>query len=404
MNLAAKDIRHSLGRFSLTAAGIGMLLMIVMGMGGIYRGIIGDATLLIDKLDADLWVVQRDTRGPFAEASRVPANLPERVASVAGVAQVRRFVYHTIQRVRDGRPLRIAVLGLDWPVDRGEWLPLMSGRPLSQSHYEIIADRTLGLDLHERLAIGNDVYTVVGLTSGMIDSGGNGLAFFTAPDAQAVQFSLPGEAIRLERAARRDRADQIDLSRTQPPLLERAEGTSSTIPALAPPALGAVLVHVKPGVDPAEVAATLAGWADVTVHTQEDERQLMLAGPVEKARIQIGLFRVLLTIISTIIMALILYTLTLDKLHAIALLKLIGAPNRVILGMILQQALLLGGLGYGIAWGFGQWVFPRFPRRVILMQEDMIQLAVIVLLISVLSSVLGIWKAMRVQPNEALSS
>ena len=48
---------------------------------------------------------------------------------------------------------------------------------------------------------------------------------------------------------------------------------------------------------------------------------------VDKARRQLGLFRVLLIIISTIIMALILYTLTLDKIHDIALLKLIGARN-----------------------------------------------------------------------------
>ena len=403
MNLAVKDIHHNLGRFALTAVGIGMLLMVVMGMGGIYRGIIEDATLLIDKLDADLWVVQRSTRGPFAEVSRLPPNLVDRVASVSGVADTRKFVFHTIQREHRGKPLRMAILGLDWPTDRGEWLPLMAGQPLAQNHYEMIADRALGLELGEQISLGKDTFTVVGLTTGMIDSGGNGLAFFTALDAQTVQFDLPGAAMRLERAARRGRADRIDLSSSQPGLLDRAEGVSAAIPALAPPVVSAILVRVQPGVDPQAVASTISGWADVSVHTREDERQLMLSGPVEKAKLQIGLFRILLTIISAIIMALILYTLTLDKLHDIALLKLIGAPNHVILGMILQQALLLGALGYGIAYLIGQWIFPRFPRRVILTQDDLIRLAVIVLVISILSSVLGIWKAMRVDPNEALS-
>ena len=85
------------------------------------------------------------------------------------------------------------------------------------------------------------------------------------------------------------------------------------------------------------------------------------------------------------------------------MLKLIGAPNRVIVGMILQQALVLGVLGYGIAYALGQRIFPQFPRRVIRTQEDLLQLAVIVLVISVLSSLLGIWKAMRVSPNEAIA-
>jgi len=403
MNLAVKDIRHNLGRFALTALGIGMLLMIVMGMGGIYRGITEDATLLVDKTGADLWVVQRGTRGPFAEVSRLPPNVVDRVAAVDGVIQARKFVYHTVQREHRGKRLRMAVLGLDWPTDRGEWLPLTAGRPLAQNHYEMIADRTLGLDVGDRITLGKDIFTVVGLTDGMIDSGGNGLAFFTAPDAQTVQFDLPGEAVRLERAARRGRADRIDLSRTQPPLVERAEGESANIPALAPPAISAVLVRVQPGVDPLVVASTISGWADVSVYTREDQRQLMLAGPVEKAKLQIGLFRVLLTIISAIVMALILYTMTLDKLQSIALLKLIGAPNRVILAMILQQALVLGALGFGIAYLIGQRIFPRFPRRVILTDGDLIELAAIVLGISVFSSLLGMWKAARVSPNEALS-
>ena len=124
MNLASKDIRHNPGRFALTAVGVGMLLMIVMGMGGIYRGIIDDAVLLIDSVDADLWIVQRDTRGPMAEVSRVPRNLVHRALAVPGVESSREFVHHTIQRERNGKPLRIAVLGLSWPTDKGEWIEI----------------------------------------------------------------------------------------------------------------------------------------------------------------------------------------------------------------------------------------------------------------------------------------
>lgn len=102
-------------------------------------------------------------------------------------------------------------------------------------------------------------------------------------------------------------------------------------------------------------------------------------------------------------MALILYTLTLDKLHDIALLKLIGASNWVILNLILQEAIVLGISEYGIAYFLGQKIFPHFPRRVILTDDDLIQLGIIVVVISVVSSFLGIWKAMRVEPNEALN-
>lgn len=403
MNLATKDIRHNFGRFALTAVGIGMLLMVVMGMGGIYRGVVEDATLLIDRVGADLWIVQRDTRGPFAELSRVPSNLVYRAAAVPGVQSSREFVYHTIQRQRDGQPLRIAVLGLSWPTDKGEWVPLMTGRPLGQSHYEMITDKTLGMSIGEQLNLGKETYTVVGTTSNMISSGGDGIAFVTVADAQAIQFDTPGEAVRLERAARELRGEAFEQAIQQPMMLENAGRPTVQLPAIARPQISAVMVTLSHGANPNEVAKTISGWGDVSVYTAEGQRELLLKGSVEKVRKQIGLFSVLLTIIAAIIMALILYTLTLDKIHSIALLKLIGAPNTVILGLIMQQALILGIVGFGIAYLVGQQLFPKFPRRVIIANADLLELAGIVLAISVLSSMLGIWKAMKVSPNEALS-
>jgi putative ABC transport system permease protein len=403
MNLALKDIRHNFGRFALTTLGVGLLLMIVMGMGGIYRGVIEDATLLIDRVEADLWVVQRSTRGPFAEISRLPPNLVHRVQAVPGVKTAREFVYHTIQRERAGNPLRIAVMGLSWPTDKGEWLPLSAGRHLSQNHFEMIADETLRLPVGSQIMLGKETYQVVGTTKNLISSNGDGIAFVTVQDAQAIQFDVPGEGIRLERAARETRGEAFEAAMTQPALLDNAGRPTGELPAIARPQLSAVMVTVHPGTEIDDVAAVIAGWSDVSVFTQHGQRELLLKGSVEKIKAQIGLFRVLLTIIAAIIMALILYTLTLDKIHSIALLKLIGAPNSVILGLILQQALILGGTGFGIAYLLGQRVFPMFPRRVIITEGDVAQLGLIVLVISVASSVLGIWKALKVSPNEALS-
>ncbi|MDK2971879.1 MAG: putative transport system permease protein [Candidatus Sumerlaeota bacterium] len=403
MNLAIRDVRHNFARFILTVLGLGMLLMIVMGMGGIYRGLIEDATLLVDRIDADFWVVQRDTRGPFAEVSRVPLLLEDRLRSVEGVAGARAFVSHTIQREHRGLPLRVGVQGLSWPEDKGAWLPIVQGRPLAHPHYEMVADELLGLGLGEKVALGKDTYTVVGLTRAMVGQGGDGLAFFTVSDALAIQNDTPGEAIRLEREARRVRADENGIASTNPGLLEMADAPAASIPAVAPSQASAILVSLEPGADPQEVANVLNGWTDISVHTTAGQRDLLLTGSVDKARRQIGLFTAILVTISAIIMALILYTLTLDKVHDIAMLKLMGARNTMILGLIVQQAVMMGALGYGIAYYIGIWLFPRFPRRVIVVESDLVLLAVIVLFISVLSSILGIAKAMSIQPNEVLS-
>jgi len=404
MNLAVRDIRHTVGRFAFTTVGIGLLLMIVMGMGGIYRGLIYEATLLVERIDADLWVVQGHTRGPFAEISRLPATMEDRVRAVPGVAQARRFVSHTLQREHLGQPLRLVVQGLSWPEDRGDWLPLVAGRPLGQAHYEMIADQSLGLPLGETLKLGRDTYRVVGLTQGMVGSSGDGLAFFTVSDSLAIQFEVPGETTRLERQSRRARAEAQDLGRVQPLLLERAAGPVTDLPALAPPQISAVLVTLQEGANAAQVTSTLSTWPDITVYSTEQQKNLLLSGMVDKARRQLGLFRVLLILISTIIIALIVYTLTLDKLRDIALLKLIGARNRVIIGLIFQQALLMGAFGFGLAWWLGQYAFSHFPRLVVIERADLIQLAFIVLGISMLASLLGIWKAMTVEANTVLAT
>lgn len=403
MNLAIKDIRHNLGRFVLTTFGISLLLMLVIGMGGIYRGLVEEATLLLDRIGADLWVVQKNTRGPFAEISRIPRSVEDRVLAVPGVEGASSFISHTIQREYRGKPLRLTIQGLSWPADRGQWLPIFSGRTIGQAHYEMVADKSSGLNVGDRIPLGKNIYTVVGLTHKMSSTSGDSMAFLTLTDAQDVQFDLSSEAIRNEREARVNRLQSLDLGNVQPQLSDIVGGKSSGIPALGTSMVSAVIVHVKPGCNPSSVASKIASWPDVSVYTHAGQSELLLLGMVDKSRRQLGLFSVLLIVVSAVIMALILYTLTLDKLHDIAMLKLMGARNSVILALIMQQALFLGILGFIIANILGNWLFPLFPRRVVIVQGDLLQLAVIVLVISILSSLLGIVKALHVDPGEVLS-
>ena len=257
MNLALKDIRHNLSRFSLTALGIGMLLMIVMGMGGIYQGLIQEATLLVDNIGADLWIVQHGTRGPFAEISRIPRNIEDRLQALSGIASARSFVTFAVQREYNNKPLRMQVQGLSWPEDKGQWLPIIAGRNLGAAHFEMIADQTLGLQLGDEIPLGKNRYKVVGITKGMTSMSGDGLAFFSLLDALEIQYDYSGEAIRLERQARQSRLTKQDIGWTQPSLVERAGLPSSNLPALPNPYVSAVLVRLAPGAGIESVVAKL---------------------------------------------------------------------------------------------------------------------------------------------------
>jgi len=104
-----------------------------------------------------------------------------------------------------------------------------------------------------------------------------------------------------------------------------------------------------------------------------------------------------------VIIALIIYTLTMDKLREIATLKIIGAADRTIVNMILQQSLLLGVIGFAVGYALISRTYTMYPRTVLLQPLDMLALFVIVILICVLASILGIWRALKVDPATALT-
>jgi putative ABC transport system permease protein len=401
MNLALRDLRRHLARFVGTAAGLGLLLTVVIAMQGIYAGMVDDATILTRAMRADLWLVQRDTRGPFAEGSRLDPSIEARAAAVPGVRRARPYTYQLIQRERDGAVMRIALVGLGWPDDRGETLPLVRGRPLQQPHGEIIVDSSLGLNLGATLRLAEEPYRVVGLTRNALTSGGDSVAFLSVADAHLLAAEQPPEALQLERLRLVERLRRTELGRAQPALEDLARDPRWRPPALSDPPLAAVLVDVDPH-RLVSVRATLQRWGDVSVYTQHDEEQLLLGGVVQRARLQIGLFTVILTLTAAVIVMMVMYNLTLEKTHDLAVLKLMGAPVPRLLGLVLQQAWMLGALGYAVAWAVGQMVFPIFPRRVLITPTLMTVAPALTMLVVTLASLLGLRHVLRIDPARAL--
>jgi len=399
MNLAIRDINYHRGRFALTCLGVGLLLTIVMSMSGIYRGLVEEALVLIRAANADLWVVQRDTRGPFAEQSRLPEDVRYRIAIVPGVREASPFVFYTIQRQRQGKPLRFAVVGYDLHTGSGGPTRIVAGRAIQQKRFEMVADQKIGLALGETLRLGLHDYTVVGLTRGVVGSGGDPVAFFSYQDAEEIQFVKDNWAIR--NARQRALTAYTHALPTQPTLVAGLARTFADNPELHN--VNAILVRLAPGADPAAVAASIDRWEYFTAYATAEQSQLMLSGSVALARRQTGLFRVLLTIVTTVIIAQIIYTMTLEKLKPIALLKLIGAPDRLIMGLVLQQSLALGLVGYVIALVVGNLTYDKWPRRVIVGLHDELLLLAIVVVICLVASAMGLRKALRVEAGAALT-
>lgn len=387
MNLALKDIEFNFARFLLTVAGIGFLVMASVGMVGLYRGIIADALLVIDRIGADFWVVQGGSSGPFSEGSSIQPSLDGRVEGLAGVEEVRRFLQFSVQFDDDGREARAAITSLDYPKDAGAWLDLVLGRSLNAAHFEAVADASVGVELGDVVRLGQDDYRIVGLTRGMVDATGDGLLFVSVNDAMAIAAHRESEEV----------------------LLGRARSASSLPGAPAGSAAGAnqriaaVLVALGPAADIGAFREAVMNWGDVNLLSQADQRDLLLNQRLWRLRLQILAFTAVLLVVMAIVISLIIYTMTIEKLHQIAMLKLIGARNRVIISMIAQQAALIGVGGFAVGLILSNIIFPHFPRRILMTPADLAMLFAAVAVISGVASLFGIGRALRVRAQEVLA-
>lgn len=375
MNLALRDIRHNLGRFLLTCLGLSLLLGVVLSMIGIYRGLISDSLAISRAPDVHLWVVEARTRGPFAESSRVPGDTREAVARLAGVTETGSVTYQSVEADHAGRKLRLYLIGYE--LGRLGGPPaVVEGRHIALSRFELVADRSTGLRVGERLRLGRDTFHVVGLTAGQVSSGGDPAAFVTLRDSQKLQFDLSPAAARRE-------------------LARGAAASSSDI-------VNTVVARVSANSPVESVADHVRRWKHLAAFTQSEQEIILSRSVIERARRQIGLFTSVLMIVSTVIIALIIYTLTIDKMREIATLKLIGAPDRTIIGLILQQALAMGLIGFTFGAAMISVAADYFPRRVLIEPADGLVLGLIVMGVCIVASGLGVRLALKVDPATAL--
>ena len=398
MNLALRDIRHQRSRFIQTCLGLGMLLGVVMSMSGIYRGLFADATAVLSSTAADIWVVQQDSSGPFAANSRIPEEVKHRIRAVPGVATASPLSFQNIQLTRHGKPFRFFLVGYEQG-GLGGPPRIIAGRPIQQSHYEIVVDRAMKMAIGEKLRLAGDDYTVVGLTTKMVSSAGDPVAYVTLADAQKIQFQDDDHAIRTSRARVAARVNQLPtLSPAQGNLLAPLVSEIATSTHI----VNTVVARLAPGASLPEVQARISRWQHLRPLSAGEQEEIITKGMIQKAKMQLGLFRAILLVISGVIISLIIYTMTMDKLRVIATLKLIGTKNRVIVGLILQQSLLMGLIAYAVGYTLISLTHEKFPRRVELVAIDLQVLFAIVMVICVAASLVGIRKAMLVEPAQAL--
>jgi putative ABC transport system permease protein len=394
ISLAGRDILHAWGKFALTGVGLGLLIGVTLTFAGVYRGIVDDAKVLLANSGADVWVVQKDTQGPYLESSSIRDDVYRDVLGLPGVAQAANVTYLTMQvRGRDG-DVRALVVGFE-PGQPGEPGFLIAGRRITRSHYEAVADVKTGFALGERIRIRRHEYTVVGLTRRMVSSGADPMVFIPLKDAQEAQFLKDNDAIVNERE--RTAANPALNRPGEPGLLEAVNAAQASNHNV-----NAVLVRMAEDHSPDALVQTIQRWKHLQAYSRTEMEELLIAKLIAISARQIGMFLVILAVVSAAIVAFIIYTMTLGKIREIAVLKLIGTHDRTIAGMILQQALGLGVIGFIVGKIAASVWAPLFPKYVLLETWDAVLGFFLVMVMCALASTLAIRVALKVDPAAAI--
>lgn len=378
INLAKRDIEHTLSKFIVTAMGVGMLLGIVLIMIGVYRGLIFEAEILLNDINADLWIVQENTMGPFAESSRVYEDMKDIIYVMDGIDKSGAITFQNIQLPHKDKPIRVVAVGYDIYGSINPINPqrIISGRNMNNDRYEIVVTDKTGFKVDDKIKLGRNSYTVVGVTHNTTSNSGDPLVYLSLKDAQELQFLYSNKEIQNN----------------------EARGVKNSESHM----VNAIIATVKNGFDINEVAQDIKKWQHKSVYTAQQQKEILTKNVVEKSAKQIGLFTVILVIVSTIIIALIIYTMTLEKIKEISIMKLMGLPNSLIVSMIVKETLLLGIFAFIFGNIFSHLTYDKFPKRIVLEIPDAFMLFGVIIVASILASFIGVKKVISADPAAAI--
>ncbi len=119
--------------------------------------------------------------------------------------------------------------------------------------------------------------------------------------------------------------------------------------------------------------------------------------------VNFGITVMVALIVGTVVAGQTFYIFTIENLKQFGALKAIGVTNRRIIGMILLQAMVVGGTGYALGMGMAATFFTSFlnygpTRGIILPWQVMAGIAVVVLFVVALASLMSIRRVLVLEP------
>ena len=169
--------------------------------------------------------------------------------------------------------------------------------------------------------------------------------------------------------------------------------------------LSFIQVKAKPGVTPRELADRIAKHTGLAAYTKPEFENITINYFMKYTGIPVnfGIAVLLGFLVGTAIAGQTFYNFTLENLKYFAALKAMGATNVKLLVMVVVQALLVGGIGFGLGTGSAAWFGNYFGTRTELAfrlpWQVLAGTGAAIAVICTFAALLSLWKVIRLEPG-----
>jgi len=336
--VSVRDLLWRKRRFLIAVVSASLVFSLTLVLDGLTAHIGNEVARVVDRYDADTWIVAPGESGPFTASTLLPASLAADVATLPGVEHAEAMIAG--RDTIDGK--WVNVLGYD---DGGnvEKTPLTSGRmPVGPG--EVVVEDILGHRLGDTIAVGGELFVVVGVAHGLAFNFGAPTVLM--PVAEVQRVLLGGQ-----------------------------------------PLIGAVAVTGTPTTIPPGVRSMTSAAVEADMHLGMDQSLQIVT-----------ILDGLLWVIAAAIIASMVYLSTLERIRDFAVMKAIGVSNRSLrLGLAASSLLLavMAAIGGTILAFF---LGPRFPMEIETPTSSYATLLAVAVVVGLVAGFIGLRKAVRVDP------
>lgn len=342
--VAWPDFRTRLRRFLVISVGMAIVLAVTLLLNAFAEGFNLRGERLLDVFGADTYVAVEGSAGPMTSAAPLPEALVDEIVAQPGVTDATPLFLVPNAVLVDGQPSGVVIVSRP---DDVAWPRVVDGRGI-EADDEIVVDVELeGVAIGDRLAVAGRDFLVVGIT-------------------EHATWDISTQGLFM----RDDVAHELLANGAPVATAIAVDGSLDTVPA-------GLVEHTR-----AEAVD------DVVSRTAAAKRS-------------IDSFKITLWVLAVVIVGAVLYLAALERVRDFAIFKATGASKLDLIAGLALQAALVGVVAGATSIALAHLMKPIYPGLLSLPADIAVAVIPVAVVIAVVSSFVGVRRAIRVDPSEA---